>query len=131
MQTFTVKTKKKQEIVDITNEVQKVAAASKLKEGICSIYVPHATCSIIINENYDPAVCEDILAALNKLIPEHAGYKHDAIDNNAAAHLKSTLLGPCQLVPVKEGKILLGKWQGIALAEFDGPRERRVIVSIS
>jgi len=127
---FCIKTKKGQEIVDITNEVKKIVESAKIKKGLCCAYSPHATCSIIINENYDPSVCDDILSTLNKLIPEHAGYKHDTVDNNAHAHIKSAIIGPSQVIPIENGKMLLGKWQGIGLAEFDGPRERTVIVSI-
>jgi len=127
---FRIKTKKGQEIVDITSQVNDVVKKSKVKEGLCVIYVPHATCAVIINENYDPSVCEDIISALSKAIPEHAGYRHDAIDNNAHAHIKSALLGPSESVPIADGKLQLGRWQGIALAEFDGPRDRSVIVKI-
>jgi len=91
--------------------------------------VPHATCSVIINENYDEAVCQDILTFLRKQIPK-GKWKHDSIDSNADSHIKASLLGPSQLIPIKNGKLLLGTWQGIGLAEFDGPRERRVIVEI-
>jgi len=84
----------------------------------------------LINENYDPSICDDILNALEKLIPKDAGYKHDRIDDNAHAHIKSGILGPSQSIPIKNGELQLGTWQGIALADFDGPRERRVIVQI-
>jgi len=127
---FRIKTKRSQEIVNITAQVEAIVKKSKVKEGICLVYVPHATCAVIINENYDPSVCEDIISALNKIIPEHAGYKHDAIDNNAHAHIKSALLGPSKSVPIADGKLQLGRWQGIALAEFDGPRDRNIIVKI-
>lgn len=131
MQTeFRIKTKKRQEIVDITSQVKDAVKKSKVKEGICLVYVPHATCSIIVNENYDPSVCDDIIKALNKVIPEHAGYKHDAIDNNTHAHIKAAMLGPSESVPIADGKLQLGRWQGIALAEFDGPRDRDIIVKI-
>ena len=125
-----VKTRKQQEIIDITREVKKIVEKSKIKEGLCMVYARHATCAIIINENYDPAVCEDILNTLNKLIPLHANYKHDKIDNNAHAHIKAAILGPSEIIPISEGKLQLGRWQGIALTEFDGPREREVIVEI-
>jgi len=127
---FRIKTKKGQEIVDITSQVNDVVKKSKIKEGLCVIYVPHATCAVIINENYDPSVCEDIIFALNKAIPEHAGYKHDSIDNNAHAHIKASIIGPSEVILIKDGKLQLGRWQGIALAEFDGPRDRSVIVKI-
>ncbi len=128
MHELSIKTKKKQEIVDITNSVSNIVKKSDIKEGICFVYVPHATCAVIVNENYDPSVREDILSTLNRLIPEHASYKHDTIDNNAHAHIKSTMLSPNVIIPVKNNKLLLGRWQGLALAEFDGPRERKIYV---
>jgi len=127
---FSIKTKKKQEIVDITSEVREMARKSKVKDGLCCVYVPHATCSVIINENADKGVCDDIISALNKIVPEHSGWKHDKIDNNAAAHIKSAIIGPSQVIPVQNGNLMLGRWQGIALAEFDGPRERIVLVEV-
>jgi secondary thiamine-phosphate synthase enzyme len=125
-----VKTTKKEEILDVTSEVIKFVEKSKIKDGLCCVYAKHATAAIIINENNDPAVCEDILTALSKIVPPHAGYKHNCIDDNADAHIKSTLLGPGKTIPVKNNKIELGRWQGIALAEFDGPRERHVVVEV-
>jgi len=124
---FTIKTKKREEIIDITEKVKGMVEG---KEGkACLVYVPHATCSIIINENYDEAVCKDILTFLKKQIPQGI-WKHDSIDNNADSHIKSSLLGPSQIIPIENGKLLLGTWQGIGLAEFDGPRERKVIIKI-
>ena len=127
---FSVKTSKQQEITDLTKEVRDIVKKSKVKEGLCMVYVPHATCAIIVNENYDPSVCDDILLALDKAIPMHAGYKHDRVDNNAAAHIKSAIIGPSETISIKNGNLQLGTWQGIALTEFDGPRERKVIVKI-
>ena len=103
---------------------------SKIKEGTCLVYAKHATAAIIINENCDSGVCEDILMILNKLVPENLNYKHNCIDNNAASHIKSALIGPGKVIPVRNSKLELGRWQGIALAEFDGPRERNVVVQI-
>lgn len=125
-----IKTTKKEEILDITSEVESAVKKSKIKEGLCCVYAKHATAAIIINENYDPNVCDDILSALNRMIPQHAGYKHNCIDNNAAAHIKSALIGPGKIIPIKNNKLGLGRWQGIALAEFDGPRERQIVVQI-
>lgn len=126
-----VKTSKKEEIVDITDKVSEIVEKSKKAKGLCCVYARHATAAIVINENNDPAVCEDILTALSKIVPEHAGYKHNCTDNNAAAHIKSALIGPGKVIPIKDGKLQLGRWQGIALAEFDGPRDREIIVEIS
>ncbi len=124
---FLIRTSKREEIVDITEQVREFA---KGKDGkACLVYTPHATCSIIVNENYDEAVCEDILNYLKNQIPQ-GKWEHDKIDDNADSHIKASIIGPGQLIPLENGKLGLGKWQGIGLAEFDGPRERRVIVEI-
>lgn len=130
LQELHVKTTKKEEIVDITSEVESAVKKSKIKEGLCCVYAKHATAAVIINENCDSGVCGDILMTLSKLIPEHAGYKHNCIDNNATSHIKSAFIGPGKVIPVKNSKLELGRWQGIALAEFDGPKERSVVVQI-
>ena len=129
MEEFTVSTSKKYDIVDITEKVGKIVAKSKIKEGLCNIYVPHATCAVMVNENYDENVKDDILECLSKLVPE-GKWKHDKVDSNGAAHIKSSIIGPSQTVPVRDSKLLLGRWQDIMLADFDGPRERTVIVTI-
>lgn len=127
---FTIKTQKREEIIDITREVEKVVAKNAKKDtNACLIYVPHATCAVIVNENYDEAVCRDILKFLKKQIPTGI-WEHDKIDDNADSHIKSSIIGPSQLIPIENGKLQLGRWQNVALAEFDGPRERRVIVKI-
>ncbi|MBI5347395.1 MAG: YjbQ family protein [Candidatus Aenigmarchaeota archaeon] len=127
---FFVNTKRKQELANITNRVEEAVRKSSVENGICVVYVPHATAGIIVNENYDPSVCEDIVDAMEKLIPIRAGYRHDAIDSNAHAHIKASIIGPGKTIPIENGKLKLGTWQGIALAEFDGPRERTVIVKV-
>lgn len=135
---FLVKTRSREEIVDMTREVEN--AVSKLMEAekkivcnkksrVCLIYTPHTTCSIIINEFSDKNVCEDILHALKKLVPEN-GWKHDCEEGNADAHIKSIITGNEKVVPLENGKLMLGKWQRIGLAEFDGSRERRIIVQL-
>ena len=129
MDEFSVWTKKKQEMVDITGRVADLVKQSGIRDGICLIYVPHATAAIAINENADPNVCDDILDALGKMIPE-GGWRHDRIDDNAAAHIKATILGPSGLVPVWAGRLGLGTWQSIMLVELDGPRARTVIVEV-
>lgn len=127
---FSVSTKEKCQVIDITVEVKNIVSSAKMKEGICVVYVPHATAAIIINENWDPNICDDFLDKLNELVPE-GKYRHDKVDGNGAAHIKSALVGPSETVPVKEGKLLLGTWQNIMLCEFDGPRnDRRIIVSV-
>lgn len=129
MAEFIVRTNKKQEMVDITERVADLVKQSRVSDGICLVYVPHATAAVAINENADPNVCEDILEALGNLVPE-GRWRHDRIDNNAAAHIKATLLGPSQAVPVRGGRLRLGTWQSVMLVELDGPRERSVIVEV-
>ena len=129
MADFCVQTKRREEMIDITERVADAVRRSGIGEGICLVYVPHATAAVAINENADPNVCEDILDALTRLIPE-GKWRHDRIDNNAAAHIKATLLGASQTVPVRGGKLRLGTWQSLMLVELDGPRERTVIVEV-
>jgi secondary thiamine-phosphate synthase enzyme len=117
-------------MVDLTARVAEIVARSGLAEGLCSVYVPHATAAIVINENDDPNICTDVLDALDRLIP--AGiWRHDRVDGNAASHIQATLLGPGETIPVKDGRLQLGTWQAVMLVELDGPRERRVLVTIS
>ncbi len=127
--TFTVKTQRRSQIVDITAEVARFVAKHAPEEGLCSVYVPHATAAITINENADPQVCEDILDALGKLAPQGV-WRHDRVDGNADAHIKASLIGPGQAIPVRGGKLLLGTWQAIMLVELDGPRTRTVHVTL-
>ena len=125
-----IKTKKREEIVDITTQVKKIVNENANENSkACLIYVPHTTCSIIINENYDKAVCRDILSFLKKQIPQGI-WEHNCIDNNADAHIKSSIIGPGQFIPIKDKQLKLGRWQGIALAEFDGPKTREIIIKI-
>ncbi len=124
-----VKTIRKNQIIDITTQVSEMVQNSGVSEGICCIYTPHTTAAITINENDDPNVCEDVLDALAKLIPEGV-WRHDRVDNNAAAHIKAAIIGPSEAIPVSDGKLLLGRWQAVMLVELDGPRERRVIIDV-
>jgi secondary thiamine-phosphate synthase enzyme len=116
-------------MLDITQRVADVVREANVDQGICSVYVPHATAAVVINENADPNLCTDVLDALAKLIPEGA-WRHDRIDDNGAAHIKAVLLGPGETMPVRDGRLLLGTWQAIMLVELDGPRERRVVVTV-
>ena len=129
MTEFSVRTRKAQEMFDITERVAEVVSRSGVSDGICLVYIPHATAAVAINENADPNVCDDILDALAGLIPE-GKWRHDRIDNNAAAHIKATILGPSEAVPVRGGRLRLGTWQSLMLVELDGPRERTVIVEV-
>jgi len=124
-----IKTSKSQEVVDITGQVAKVLARSRRDEGICTVFVRHATAAIIINENADPGFRLDVVSALDRLFPQGI-WEHDKVDDNGAAHLKAMILGPSETVPIRGGRLLLGTWQGIALVECDGPREREIVVDI-
>ena len=96
-------------MIDLTNKIEEILKKSKIKNGLLNIYTPHSTAAVIINENHDPNICKDILNSLNKLIPEGV-WLHDKIDNNAAAHIKASILGPSETIPIKEGKLQLSSW---------------------
>ena len=126
---ISVSTSKHQELIDITDKVNSIIKKSKIKNGLCNVFAAHATAAIIINENYDPNICLDLIDALNKLIPQGI-WRHDRIDGNADAHLKSAILGAGQTIPIESNELLLGRWQALMLAELDGPRERKIIITI-
>ena len=129
--TFTLETSRHNEVHDVTEQVSKVVAESGTVEGQCTVYTPHATAAITINENADPNIGADFLKALQKMVIEHDGWLHDRVDNNAAAHIKSALVGPSETIPIIGGKLALGRWQNVLFCELDGPRpNRRVIVTI-
>lgn len=125
---LSVKTHSQTELVDITSAVQKIVAASKIDEGVCCLYVPHTTAAITINENADPSVRKDILKEINKIVPFDDKYSH--LEGNAAAHIKSTLVGVSLSIFIRKGRLDLGTWQGIYFCEFDGPRSREVWIKI-
>jgi secondary thiamine-phosphate synthase enzyme len=128
---FTLRTTEHDAVHDVTRDVERVLAESRVDEGVCTVYTPHATAAITINENDDPNIGVDLLRALRRLVPDHDGWLHDQIDNNAAAHIKSAIVGPSASIPVVSGKLALGTWQNVFFCEFDGPRrERKVVVSI-
>lgn len=120
--TFSVKTRLRAELVNITEQVQNAVSVLGVREGIITVFVPHTTAGITINENADPDVVADLLAALDRLVPWTASYRHT--EGNAAAHVKASLMGSSVRVPVADGVLRLGTWQGIYLCEFDGPRTR-------
>jgi secondary thiamine-phosphate synthase enzyme len=123
-----VKTTRRTELVDITREVARAVSDSGVRSGVCHIYVPHTTAGVTINENDDPEVSRDIEAALDKLVPRGAGYRH--LEGNADSHIKSTLTGVSRSIPVESGRLALGRWQAVFFCEFDGPRQREVIVKV-
>lgn len=126
IKTLSVKTSSRVELIDITHLVEKVVAESKIKSGLCTVYVPHTTAGVTINENADPSVKSDIVKELNKVIPFDDNYSH--LEGNAAAHIKSSMVGASETILIDGGSLLLGTWQGICFCEFDGPRSRKVIV---
>ena len=125
---FELSTHSHNELVDITTDVQRVVSESGVRDGICSVFTMHATAAITINENDDENIGADFVRALSKMVVEHDGWLHDRVDNNAAAHIKSALVGPSETIPVEGGKLLLGTWQNVFFCEFDGPRRHRGIV---
>jgi secondary thiamine-phosphate synthase enzyme len=128
-ETVALRTRGKYEVIDLTARVAEVVARTALAEGLCTVFVRHATAAIVINEHADPGFRLDIVAALDKLFPEGV-WEHDKVDDNGAAHLKAAVLGPSETIPVRNGRLLLGTWQGIALVECDGPRERQIVIDV-
>lgn len=128
METITLSTNEHNEFVDITGKVSEIVSKSKVKRGLCHVFVPHATAAVTINENADPNLPGDIISALKKIVKEHDGWKHDEIDNNAAAHIKSSVIGCHEIIPIKDSELVLGTWQDIFFCEFDGPRSNRTVV---
>ncbi|KFI37724.1 hypothetical protein HY02_03395 [Peptococcaceae bacterium SCADC1_2_3] len=123
-----VKTSFRTQFVDITNHVKQLVVGAGIPEGICHLYAPHTTAAITINENADPSVVQDIIKQLDKLAPWQDNYRHT--EGNAAAHIKASILGASQVVFINDGRLVLGIWQGIFFCEFDGPRQRKVLVKI-
>jgi secondary thiamine-phosphate synthase enzyme len=124
-----VSTKQRVQMVDITAQIQELVKKKKIGDGIASVFCPHTTAAITINENADPSVQSDINETLNSLVPHHTRYAHT--EGNADAHVKSAVMGSSRTVFVEKGKLSLGTWQGIFFCEFDGPRTREVWVKIS
>lgn len=128
VETVRVKTSKRTELKNITADISKVVRQSGVREGLCHLYVPHTTAGICINEAADPDVATDIADTLDRLVPRDAGYKH--FEGNADSHVKATLVGSSEMIPIVSGQLTLGRWQGIFFCEFDGPRTREVRVRV-
>jgi secondary thiamine-phosphate synthase enzyme len=127
MRTFDVRTTRRTEFVEITAEVRRAVREAGLADGVCVVYCPHTTAAVTIQENADPDVVHDMLLWFNQNIPKKVpGFRH--AEGNSDAHLKSSLVGPSVTVPVQNGDLVLGTWQGIYFCEFDGPRSRQVQV---
>jgi len=123
-----VKTSSQVELIDITHLVEKAVSEVKIKSGLCTVYVPHTTAGVTINENADPSVRRDITFELNKVIPFDDNYSH--LEGNAAAHIKSSIIGSSETLLIDGGSLVLGTWQGVYFCEFDGPRSRKVLVKL-
>ncbi|HQR45642.1 MAG TPA: secondary thiamine-phosphate synthase enzyme YjbQ [Thermoanaerobaculia bacterium] len=129
--TLTLATSAPYEVRDITREVEAAVRGSGAADGLCAVFTPHATAAVTINENDDPNVGADLLDALSRLVKEHDGWRHDRVDDNAAAHIKAAIVGPSETIPVREGRLALGTWQNVFFCEFGGPRAtRRVHVTV-
>jgi secondary thiamine-phosphate synthase enzyme len=127
---FQVPTSGRDCLVDITAEVARVVEGSNITDGLVTVYCPHTTAGITINENADPDVVSDILRQLDEMVPwRQPFYTH--CEDNSAAHVKSSMVGCSETIPLAKGRMTLGTWQGIYFCEFDGPRKRRVIVSVT
>jgi secondary thiamine-phosphate synthase enzyme len=123
-----ISTQGKQGFHDITEKVQAVVHGARVQDGICFVFCPHTTAGITLNENWDSSVQHDLGVGLAKISPSRPEYRHS--EGNSPAHLKSSIVGAGQFVPVEGGRLVLGRWQGIFLAEFDGPRTRRIHVQV-
>ena len=127
--TLRVHSHEREELVEFTDQVQQQLTAANQREGIVVLYVQHTTAGLTVNENADPDVPRDMLHLLRTLIPQHGmGFRHG--EENSDAHIKATLVGSSVTIPFSEGKLLLGRWQGIFLCEFDGGRERKVVMMV-
>ena len=126
---LSIRTRSQSELMDITPLVSDIVHKSKVENGVCYVFVPHTTAGITINENADPSVRQDILMELDKLVPWQGNYSH--LEGNAAAHIKASLVGSSETIPIENGELVLGTWQGVFFAEFDGPRRREVWVKIT
>lgn len=128
MEKISVKTPSRTCMIDITGKIQEVINKKRITSGVCTVFVPHTTAGITINENADPDVVSDILKEVNKIVPFQDGYAH--MEGNSAAHIKASMFGFSQQIIVEDGRMMLGTWQGVYFCEFDGPRNRQVYVKI-
>lgn len=129
MEEIQVKTHRQTEMIDITSQVSAAVRNSGVQKGVCTVFIPHTTAGVTINENADPAVIQDILMETDKVIPLKDGYSH--MEGNSAAHIKSSLFGCSSSIIIENGSLMLGTWQSIFFCEFDGPRTRKAWIQIS
>lgn len=123
-----IKTKSRVEFQDITLKVREIVEANGVQSGACYLYIPHTTAGVMVNEHADPSVAEDIAAQLDSMAPQNGNYRH--LEGNAPAHIKASLMGNSEVLFIEAGKIVLGTWQGIFFCEFDGPRNRHLLIKI-
>ena len=128
METFSVSTKERVDLVDITSQVAQEVAKSSVGSGTVTIYIPHTTCGVTINESADPDVARDIKMHLTKLVPKDGDFRHS--EGNSDSHIKTSMIGSSENIFIENGKLVLGMWQGIFLCDFDGPRTRKVYMKI-
>ena len=129
MTSFTIMTTASVEMIDITDRVAAAVSESGVKNGFCRVFIPHTTAAVTINENADPDVPRDILAALDRIVPLSDRYRH--AEGNAAAHIKASLFGASQTVFIESGRLVLGTWQSLFFCEFDGPRTRKALIQLT
>ena len=128
MPTIEIESNQTHEMIEVTDRVQQVITASGVSDGIVHLFTPHTTAAVTINENADPDVVHDMLTIMNRLVPVEGGYRH--AEGNSAAHVKSSLFGCSETIPLENGRIVLGTWQGLYFCEFDGPRRRQLQLRI-
>jgi secondary thiamine-phosphate synthase enzyme len=128
MQTLRVKTGRRTQLVDVTAAVERVVKEAGVVNGVCYVYVPHTTAGVTINEHADPDVASDLEGVFDRLVPHVGPYRHS--EGNTDSHAKAVMVGASQVIFVEEGKLVLGRWQGVFLCEFDGPRERKIFVKV-
>jgi secondary thiamine-phosphate synthase enzyme len=128
MDRIEVPTQSKQEFQDITSQVQEVVDQSGISDGLCFLFCPHTTAGLTLNENWDPSVRHDLSTVFNDLVPQRNDFRHS--EGNSPAHAKTTLTGSSLTLFVDDGKLVLGSWQGVYLAEFDGSRRRKVFIKV-
>jgi secondary thiamine-phosphate synthase enzyme len=126
MEILEIETGGHSELRDVTEAVNGAVRKSGAKEGVCLVFIPHTTCAVTLNENWDPDVQKDIENFLNRAVPWENGYRHQ--EGNSAAHIKTLLTGSSVSVPIHGGRLFLGEWQGVYLAEYDGPRKRKMTI---
>jgi secondary thiamine-phosphate synthase enzyme len=128
MEVLRVKTARRTQLVDVTEEVEKAVGKVGISSGVCYVYVPHTTAGVMVNEHFDPDVATDLEGVFERLVPRSGPYRHS--EGNSDAHAKAAMTGASQVIFVEDGKLALGIWQGVFFCEFDGPRERKIWVKV-